>query len=208
MTTPTTRPLRRDASINRRRLLAAAHTVFSRDGLEAGVGEVAAEAGVGVGTLYRHFGAKEALIDALVDEFVSDVERATAEAVQQPDGRGLEHYFMAIGEALVTHRACLPRVWESPRAVRLVELRPTVQALLVEAQEHGRIHPAVTRSDIAVLTWSLRSVISTTVGVAPDAWRRHLEVMVSGYRPSAELLHPPLTPEQLEAAEERRHRPC
>ncbi|WP_188316582.1 TetR/AcrR family transcriptional regulator [Solihabitans fulvus] len=60
------RPLRADAQRNRARLLAAAETVFATSGLAVPIEEVAKAAGVGVGTVYRHFPNKEALFEAIV----------------------------------------------------------------------------------------------------------------------------------------------
>ena len=62
------RSMRSDALKNRERLLVAAGQVFEEKGLEASVADVARVAGVGMGTLYRRFASKEALIEALVSE--------------------------------------------------------------------------------------------------------------------------------------------
>ena len=77
MTTPdtTTRPLRADAQRNRDKIVAAARDCFSEDGLDAQMEDVARRAGVGVGTVYRHFPTKDALVRALV---VAQMEAMTA----------------------------------------------------------------------------------------------------------------------------------
>ena len=62
------RPLRADARRNRERSIRSARKVFARDGVEAQMDDVARDAGVGVGTLYRHFPTKEALLVELVRE--------------------------------------------------------------------------------------------------------------------------------------------
>src|SRR5271166_5970049 len=62
----TDRPLRADARRNRERIVRSALTVFARDGVEAQMDEVARDAGVGIGTLYRHFPTKDALLVELV----------------------------------------------------------------------------------------------------------------------------------------------
>jgi len=64
------RPLRKDAEQHRQQLLTAAVLVFNEQGLDASVTEIARVAGVGVGTLYRRFPTKEALVDALVREIL------------------------------------------------------------------------------------------------------------------------------------------
>src|SRR4051812_44395472 len=68
------RPLRADAERNRRRILAAASDVFAERGLDASLDEVAAAAGVGIGTVYRRFPDKEALIDELFESKLRAVE--------------------------------------------------------------------------------------------------------------------------------------
>src|SRR5438874_2011849 len=60
------RPLRADARRNRERILESARAVFSESGVEAQIDDVASRAGVGVGTVYRHFPTKEALMAELV----------------------------------------------------------------------------------------------------------------------------------------------
>src|SRR6516165_10830108 len=62
------KPLRADAERNRRRLLAVAQEVFAAEGLAVPIDEIARRAGLGVGTLYRHFPTKEALFAAIVTE--------------------------------------------------------------------------------------------------------------------------------------------
>src|SRR5918994_5355569 len=62
------KPLRADARRNREKVLAAARTVFAEQGVDAQMDDVARRADVGVGTVYRHFPTKEALLNALTDE--------------------------------------------------------------------------------------------------------------------------------------------
>src|SRR5579862_7354952 len=92
------RPLRRDAAENRERVLSAAATVFARDGLAASVEEIAQVAGVGMGTLYRRFPTKEALIEELVRQQLTAIIDAAVLAAAQPDGEGLEAFLWATGQ--------------------------------------------------------------------------------------------------------------
>src|SRR5215217_5750119 len=80
MTQVAGRPLRADARRNRERVLTAARDVFAEQGREAQMDDVARRAEVGVGTVYRHFPTKEALIDALV---ATAFERLLAVAKEQ-----------------------------------------------------------------------------------------------------------------------------
>jgi AcrR family transcriptional regulator len=78
-----TRPLRADALRNRARILEAAEVVFAAEGIEAQVDTIAEKAGVGVGTLYRHFPTKEKLCEAILLERLSQLTldaQALAEA--------------------------------------------------------------------------------------------------------------------------------
>lgn len=78
-------PRRKDAERNRRRLLAAAREVFRDRGVAATLNDVAHHAGLGVGTVYRHFANKEELIDALFEDMVETVDRYVHEAADEPD---------------------------------------------------------------------------------------------------------------------------
>jgi AcrR family transcriptional regulator len=78
------RPMRADAVKNRQRILAAAEEVFAAGGVAAPIDEVAERAGVGIGTLYRHFPNKEALFEAIV---VTRLEEL-ADAASAPSGTG------------------------------------------------------------------------------------------------------------------------
>jgi AcrR family transcriptional regulator len=78
-------PLRRDAQRNRDRILAATRAAFQERGLEVGVDEIARRAGVGMGTLYRHFPTKDALIDAIVDARFAELTAAAEHALLADD---------------------------------------------------------------------------------------------------------------------------
>ena len=84
--------MRSDAVKNRERLLGAAGQVFEEKGLEASVTDVARVAGVGMGTLYRRFASKDALIEALVSEVLEATIDMARMASAWPDGTGLEHF--------------------------------------------------------------------------------------------------------------------
>src|SRR5437763_10522637 len=79
------RPLRKDAERNRERLLTAASEVFAQRGLDVTMHDIAAHAGVGVGTAYRRFANKEEVIDALFEEGLRDVADLANEALASPD---------------------------------------------------------------------------------------------------------------------------
>src|SRR3954465_2303509 len=79
------RPLRADARRNRERVITAAGAVFAEHGRDAQMDDVAKRAGVGVGTVYRHFPTKEALIEALAMDRFERILAAGREALLNPD---------------------------------------------------------------------------------------------------------------------------
>ena len=87
MSATVNRPLRADAQRNRSLLLAAAVRLFSEKGLEATLDAIAREAGVGIGTLYRHFPTREALIEAAYRNELTTVSSAVPELLQRLEPR-------------------------------------------------------------------------------------------------------------------------
>ena len=195
---PTPRALRRDAAQNRDRLLVAASHVFAEHGLEAGVADIAREAGVGMGTLYRRFPTKDALIDALVQDMLQAFIDLASEASQEPAGRGLERFLWQSSAYQAAHRGCLPRLWSTDHEL-VHTARRLIAALLQEAKDHHRVRDDLTNTDLTVLMWSIRGILETTGDLAPDAWQRHLELLIDGLRPSSqEFSHPPITQAQID----------
>jgi AcrR family transcriptional regulator len=183
------RPLRRDAEQNRQRLLDAAAEVFAEHGLEASVEEIARAAGVGMGTLYRRFPTKDALISALVHDVLTTMLGIAKEGTERPDGTGLEYFLEAASAYQAAHRGCLQRLWNAGTEHDLVqEVRRLIDAMLTEAKRHGRVRADITSADVTIALWAVRGIIETTGGRAPEAWQRHLDVYIAGLRPTADPL--------------------
>ncbi|MCU1645006.1 MAG: TetR/AcrR family transcriptional regulator [Nocardia sp.] len=181
--------LRRDAAQNRERLLDAAERVFTDYGMDASVDEIARVAGVGMGTLYRRFPTKDALISALVRKLLNDLVVIANAARDRTDGRGLEQLLYGTGEVIASQRGCLPRLWndEETKALK-AEYWRIVTELLIAAKAAGRIREDLTDTDLEVLFWAMRGVVETTRGVVDTAWKRHLALSIAGMRPGAEEL--------------------
>jgi len=192
------RRMRSDAMKNRERLLVAAGQVFEEKGLGASVTDVARAAGVGMGTLYRCFPSKRALIETLVSEVLEVTIGMAREAARLPDGTGLEHFLQAASSYQAEHLGCLPKLWNSDH--HLVETaRDLIAGLVSDAQSHGRVRSDLTSTDISLVLWSMRGVLETTRANAPEAWRRHLDLLVDGMRPAAAALaHRPLSQKQVD----------
>lgn len=184
--------LRRDAFENRRRLLEAARVVFAEHGLQAGVEEIAQSAGVGIGTLYRRFPTKEALIAELVRELLQEVVTKAEEAQQVPDGHGLEQFVYAMGEAQTANRGCIARIWTDQNTTELrKKYRAALAILLSHAKTHNTIRADAALTDLDLLFWSFRGIIETTGDASTTAWRRQAAIALAGLRPSHEPLNQP-----------------
>lgn len=196
--------LRRDAARNRVKILEAAQAAFDEQGTDVCVEVIAHRAGVGVGTLYRRFPTKELLIGAVVDEVLGAVLGAAEEALaNEPAAEGFAVYVRAVGRLQAEHAGCLTRLWNNSPG----ELRDRIEAagrtLLSRAQAAGAVRPELVYEDVVVLFWSLRGVIEATAAVSPDAWMRHLELLLYSVVPGGgRLTHPPLTADQVRRAKE------
>ena len=187
-----TRVLRRDAAQNRERLMHAAWEVFAELGPEAGVDDIARRAGVGMGTLYRRFPTKEALVLALHEGLLDEMLAHTRETVaDDPEGCGLEEFLWYIGAVMSSHHGCLSRLWRSSQPGsdgRRRELWELVGQLLKQAAAAGEVREDLTLTDVYLCVLSLRGLIEDTAAQAPDVWRRHLSVTLAGFAPVARPL--------------------
>ncbi|MEZ0106712.1 AcrR family transcriptional regulator [Catenulispora sp. EB89] len=211
---PASRPLRRDAERNRQLILDTAKTVFAHRGLEASLDEVAHEAGLGVGTVYRRFPNRDALIDALFADMLTSIERIVAESMSLPRAwDGLVHFMTAMLESQGRDKALRDLMLSRQKYLEECELdkeevvRETVEPALYEmidrAKIEGDLRPDVVATDVGVLLISAVGVVDFTAPADPEVWRRHLAVMLDGLRARAagdtfSLAPEPLDDEQLE----------
>lgn len=203
MTPAESRQLRSDAERNRGRIIDAATAAFARRGLDVPLEEVAEEAGVGIGTLYRRFSSRDELIGACFERRLEEYASAAEDALATPDGwTGFSQYVERIcamqaadrGLADVLNRS-LPnaKVLEAHRArgyelsVRLIE----------RAQSEGSLRADVVAEDLALLFMANAGVVEVTRGAARDAWRRFVAIYLDGLRSDgAGPLPPPPSPRQ------------
>jgi AcrR family transcriptional regulator len=184
---PEERKLRADARRNREKVLAAARAVFSEHGREAQMDDVARRAGVGVGTVYRHFPTKEALIEALmVDAFQTiAVEARRALEIEDPWEaftavlwRGAET--MSADRAMSEVFASVPRVTETAMPT-IEELTESIETIMRRAQEAGKLRPDAMIDDIPMLMCGIGSATKKEHR-CEGAWRRHLAIVLDGLR--------------------------
>jgi AcrR family transcriptional regulator len=185
--------------------VAAAREAFSADGIEVPVEEIARRASVGMGTLYRHFPAKEDLIDAVLEEAFDEFVRAAEQALAEEDPWDGFRGFLERAFALhVEHRGLkdilATRVHGRARAEAMrTRMRPLLRRLIERAQEQGTLRADFKPEDMPLIFWSGGRVVEATSAVAPDFWRRYVGLLLDGLRADAAtpLPHPPLTRAQL-----------
>jgi AcrR family transcriptional regulator len=203
--TATKSPLRRDAQRNRERLLAATRSAFQERGLDVGVDEIARRAGVGVGTLYRHFPTKDALIDAIVDARFAELTEAAEQALQAGDvWAGFERFLTAAVDLQAADRGFKDALAARGRDEKRVKaarrrLHGAIERLVDRGREEGALRDDVTAADVLVLLWGTARIVERTEDVAPGQVRRFLVMHLDGLRPAAATPppEPPLTPRQL-----------
>ncbi len=209
-----TESARSDAKRNRARLVASARELFAAYGVDVPTREVARHAGVGVGTLYRHFPTRADLVDAVLAESFEELVALAEASLEEPDAwHGFTRF---VEDALVLHgrNRGLKDVVETnahgrTRAQEMRKrLRPLVAQLVARAKEHGELRDDFMPQDIALLFWGSDRVIELAGDVAPELWRRQLGFMLDGLRASSAtpLVTPPLTDAQLKRVGAKRVR--
>lgn len=195
MTTP--RPLRADAARNRRLLLAAAADEFAERGLDASVADIARRAGVGKGTVFRHFATKDDLLAAIVIDRM-DALNAVGEGLlnaADPGAALLEFLTVAAHQRQQRDLSFLQEAGElNAEVVKVrVQMFHTVHRLVDRARAHGAVRDDVTGTDVILLMCAPNYVTGYVPDASPDLWRRYLAIIFDGLRPDGAhpLPHPP-----------------
>ncbi len=211
---PPDRPLRADAERNRQRILAAAAEVFADRGLDVSLDEIAAAAGVGVGTVYRRFQDKDALIDALFEHRIGEVEQAARDGLAHADPwEGLESFMRSVCRLQAEDRGLKETLLGRDRGTARVaqgreRIAPLAMQILQRAKTAGVIRADLDGFDIPLLHFAVGFVADKTRDVAPGYWERLLTIFLDGIRTREDGHSPmpvaPLDPAQFEAAMSRR----
>src|SRR5215213_207686 len=148
------KPLRADARRNRERILKAARAVFADQGLHSQIDDVAKRAKVGVGTVYRHFPTKEALLNALVRERFEEIAGYALEALERDDA--WEGFCQLVWRAAERNAADLAfcEAVSSTDCSAIVEdvgLMRSTELLIERAQAQGRMRLDATGEDVPIM---------------------------------------------------------
>lgn len=184
MSTPL-RKVRADAERNRGRVLAAARALFAERGKDVQLPEIARVAGVGVGTVYRHFPTRQALVEAAADQrFAEIAEFARAECLRSPV-HGLEKYLRHVGEVLTGDpglSAAIQAVRGAPETEPTgsarAELAQVVAEVIERGKQAGALREDLSTADVYMIVGGLSAVIRTGSG----DWRRFVELVADGVR--------------------------
>lgn len=183
---PCTRPSRADAARNYDRLVAAGREAFAEHGTDTSLEEIARRAGVGIGTLYRRFPSRTALLEAVyVDEIQSVCDRAYGFADQLGPFDALAAWLRSFVGYSISKKSlageltiALGKNSEFFTACKM-NVREAGDLLLNRAKEDGTVRPDLQLTDI------LRLVGGITMGrdMDPDQANRLLDIVLAGLKP-------------------------
>jgi AcrR family transcriptional regulator len=184
------KPLRADARRNRARVLEVARSAFAECGTELAMEELARRAQLGVGTVYRHFPNKEALLDALLLEQLTAIVARTRAALERHDaweafrelvrgGAAMQAEDIAFCEIVMSRKETSDS--DAVAAVR-AEMEEETTKLIERAQAEGGLRADFTLADVPVLFASIAGAIRAA---GPDGpWPRQVEFALDGLRAS------------------------
>ncbi|WP_322515531.1 TetR/AcrR family transcriptional regulator [Rhodopseudomonas palustris] len=182
----TPRRVRADAQRNLKTLLDAALTVFATSGVEAPVREIAEKAGVGIGTLYRHFPQRSDLIVAVFRNGVDACAEAAAElAASHPPFEALSLWMQRYVDFVATKRGLAAALYSGDPAYDSLpayfeqRLRPALQSLLDAAGAAGEIRRDIEPFD---LLKAVAQLCTSAPGGDPDHTSRMVALLIDGLR--------------------------
>ena len=184
---------RADSRRNRRLLIAAAKATVSKNGVQVSALDIANEAGVGVGTLYRRFGTKEALIERIMLEFIDELRDEADQALANPDPwESLAGFLIALSESQWHCRGLAELAAMQPKrkfelfGEQIRALLAAIKQLTERAHAAGVLRQDITWRDLVLLS---RAPLETNqaMGLRGDdhQWRRTMAVVLDGLRAPA-----------------------
>ena len=186
------RSTRADARRNRERIVEAARAAFAEQGPDAQIDDIARRAEVGVGTVYRHFPTKDALVAELIRLKLTALrDRARRKLDQGGDpGAAFRGFLQEQAEVIAKDAALQRMLWaESEEAMAPVaplfdEVNQAVGELIRRAKEAGAVRLDLEVDDVRTFMCGLGAIMAADArGVMRFDWRRQFEFMLDGLRP-------------------------
>ena len=188
--------LRADARRNRDAIVEAARDAFAKRGLQTSLDDIARCAGVGSGTLYRHFPKRDDLVAAVFTERMDELARAVDEALRDEDPwRGFTVYVQRVCRAQAEDRGLAAIFAAGQGGKELADLRDRAyegfNGLIAAAKKSGALREDFTAEDIAVLLIANAGIIERAGTVATDASERFVALALDGFRAEGATPAPP-----------------
>ena len=185
------RPLRKDAQRNRQRILEAARSLCAARGLDATHNEIARYAGVGVGTVYRRFPTREALVDAIFEDGIGEITTLAQTALTNDDSwQGLVFFVEemcqltardhGLREAMLTHTYGGDRM-----AAARLRLDPILTKVVERARVDGYLRADIHDTDMPFVSIVAGAVTEFAGHIRPELWRRYVAIFLDGMRSRA-----------------------
>jgi AcrR family transcriptional regulator len=188
-TSPSGKPMRRNARANRERILAAAEAVFGAHGELGSTEDVADQAGVGIATVFRHFPSKDALIEATVVRLFNRLNEQAAQLAGEPDpGDAIRRLIATMIQTSSTKLTLLSLVGEHGRLPSVMlkamqDLQGTIGVILAQAKTEGTVRDDVAVDELFILVRGLAQA-TATMPAAPATLNRAIEIICRGLSPS------------------------
>jgi AcrR family transcriptional regulator len=185
--------MRRDAARSRSRVLAAAGSLIADRGLDVGYEEIAHEAGVGVGTVYRRFPTRDELFHELFDERLDELVQVAEDALMIEDAwAGLCHFVMRDFELQASDRGLREFLLSRPGTDTDLGRRarervvPAIAELVERAKATGQVRSDVGQTDLGILLAMLGSALDASLEEDPQLWRRYATLVLAAIQGDGE----------------------
>ena len=184
-TTTAPKRQRADARRNRESVLESARAQFAEHGLDAQIDEIARGAGVGVGTVYRHFPTKDDLLAALAQARFEGLAAEARKALEADDGWQGFVEFMSYSAHVMASDQMLSEAMDQRGelcgdAAQSVGLMELVDKMVARAKAEGKLREDTVAWDIPGLICGIGRAVRAAPGVPALTWQRHLEILLAG----------------------------
>jgi AcrR family transcriptional regulator len=179
--------MRADALRNRQQLLTAAADLFAERGVDVPLDEIARRAGVSIGTLYNHFPNRGALLDAVLPDWVAEVNRLAEAALTDSDPwRGFAGFMNGLFDLQARHPSMNDAIARTPVgpvdvASECGRAGGVLESVVNRARKAGVLRPDFSAGDLATIIGAMSKVIAMSNG-DDEVWRRHLGFVLDGLR--------------------------